>query len=590
MLLSHEDLNDKQIEAIESPHDILLLACPGSGKTRTLTYKIAVELSKLKSPRKRVIAITYTNNAASEIVERIELLGVNTKQLWIGTIHAFCLEWILKPYWIYHNRLPNGFQVVSGFGSEKLIEELCATQQGIRIFDCGYYFESKGRVLQCSLAKETRVHRILDEYDNRLEQAGLIDFEQMLLFAFQIIDTQPKVSKLLSNIFSCILVDEYQDTKEIQYQIICRVLRAGNGSVGAFFVGDPNQSIFTTLGGFAMDIHALNQLSNLSFDERKLTKNYRNSDRIISFFDNFKVTQSEIISAAENKHYPSLVTFDRSTPKEHLVDEIVRLIRLNCEQCGIPQNEICIVGPWWIHLASLTRSLVSKLPDYDFDGPGLTPFQRDIENFWYKVARLILTKPAPNTYIRRLRWASDVLADLEGVGAGVQVDSRGFLRLVNGLGNAVEQDGLKYLNRCFDDLLEELAINCSLHESLLEHRISFFESAKVRITRMLNDGIEFAGDRDTFFRAFAHKNGVFVSSIHGVKGLEFDTVIAFAMLEGAVPNFNDTDNLASANKLLYVISSRARKNLHLVSESGRRNQPHPTSRLLDIDFSYTSKI
>ena len=90
------DLNPEQEKAIYNENSILLIACPGSGKTRTITYKIAYELSKLESNKQYIVAITYTNRAADEIKERIELLGVDTEQLWIGTIHSFCVEWILK--------------------------------------------------------------------------------------------------------------------------------------------------------------------------------------------------------------------------------------------------------------------------------------------------------------------------------------------------------------------------------------------------------------------------------------------------------------------------------------------------------------
>src|SRR5258706_4888003 len=85
-----KDLNDAQTSAIEQPGSVFLVACPGSGKTRTLTYKIARLLSELKSDKRRIVAITYTHRAADEIHERIEQLGVDTSQLWIGTIHSFC--------------------------------------------------------------------------------------------------------------------------------------------------------------------------------------------------------------------------------------------------------------------------------------------------------------------------------------------------------------------------------------------------------------------------------------------------------------------------------------------------------------------
>ena len=120
-----KELNAEQSIAIIDDNNILLVACPGSGKTRALTYKIAFELSKLTNEKKYIIAITYTNRAADEIRERIELLGVASKQLWIGTIHSFCLEWILRPYSLYLPELKKGFRVINSFDSETIITEIC---------------------------------------------------------------------------------------------------------------------------------------------------------------------------------------------------------------------------------------------------------------------------------------------------------------------------------------------------------------------------------------------------------------------------------------------------------------------------------
>ena len=91
-----------------------------------------------------------------------------------------------------------------------------------------------------------------------------------------------------------------------------------------------------------------------------------------------------------------------------LEDEIIRIIQFNIDECGISPNEICILAPWWIHLSGLTRNLMARLPQYSFDGPGMAPFARDIDNFWYKLSRIILTDATPSLYIRRLRWANEI--------------------------------------------------------------------------------------------------------------------------------------------------------------------------------------
>ncbi|MEI4563234.1 ATP-dependent helicase, partial [Klebsiella pneumoniae] len=73
-----------------------------------------------------------------------------------------------------------------------------------------------------------------------------------------------------------------------------------------------------------------------------------------------------------------MVSFDQETHRDGLEDELVRLIKYNVETLGIAPQEVCIVAPWWVHLASMTRRLVAALPGYSFDGPGMVPFARDV--------------------------------------------------------------------------------------------------------------------------------------------------------------------------------------------------------------------
>jgi DNA helicase-2/ATP-dependent DNA helicase PcrA len=180
------DLNDEQIAAIEEDDSVFLVACPGSGKTRTLTYKIAHELSKLESTKKWVVAITYTHRAADEIQNRIERLGIDTSQLWIGTIHSFCLEWILKPYALYHDALKNGFRVINSFDSEKQITGLCQnlTTSSVRYWDCGFHFTTTERVLSAKPRLWSDVNTILDQYYEILRLNKQIDFELILKYAY----------------------------------------------------------------------------------------------------------------------------------------------------------------------------------------------------------------------------------------------------------------------------------------------------------------------------------------------------------------------------------------------------------------------
>ena len=585
-----DDLNADQVKAIEQPGSVFLTACPGSGKTRTLTYKIARELSLLTSDKQRVVAITYTHRAADEIQERIERLGVDTSQLWIGTIHSFCLEWILRPYAIYHPELKHGFRVINAHDTERALELLCSQHGGLRTFDCGHYFTSTGYVISCPDWKQARVDALLQQYWADLRANRQVDFEMILAYAYQLVRDVPSISILLGSIFATVLVDEYQDTKEIQYAILGAILKASKGKAKAFIVGDPNQAIYGSLGGYAIAPAEFSALSGVAFKEMDLSVNYRSSDRIVTYFENFNQLTSRISAGGKYKTFPSLISYDYSTNRDALVAEVVRLIRYNIETMGVPPNEVCIVGPQWLPLAGMTRQLVAALPDYSFSGPGMVPFARDIDNFWYKLARIILTEASPQLYIRRSRWAGEVIAalDLAGINSA-EITRKSLLRASNGIFSA-ETDGLKYLLECFDAIFAALEVDRRSSPMLVEHYEAFVEGSQRRIDKLVADGATAIAEVAMFRKVFDEKTGITVSTIHGVKGTEFEAVIAFGLLEGMVPHFNENDKIAAASKLLYVICSRAKKNLHLISEVGRRrwqnNVYQPTDILLACSFGY----
>ncbi|WP_210333693.1 UvrD-helicase domain-containing protein [Rhizobium sp. ARZ01] len=586
------DLNDEQIDAIEHEGSVFLAACPGSGKTRALTYKIALELSKLDSKRHWVIAITYTHRAAEEISERIERLGVATDRLWIGTIHSFCLDWILRPYAIYHEKLQNGFRVVDQHETEVILDELCGqSPHQVRALDCRYYYTTAGCQLEnANPNRRLAALSVLNQYWQHLEENRLIDFEMILSCAYDLIVSQPSISILLASLFRYILVDEYQDTKEIQYNIIARIVNASGGNTRIFIVGDPNQAIYGSLGGYAMTRVDFAALAGVDIVEKSLASNYRSSERIVDYFSAYSVVPANIDAVGAVREFPSLISFEQEVNQQELDDEIVRLIRYNIETLGIAPHEICVVGPQWIQLAAVTRRLVAALPEYSFDGPGMAPFSRDQDNIWFKVSRLALTRPDPQIFIRRTRWAREVLDHLGSAGVDVsKISPRDLLRICNGIDITVE-DGLEYLELFFAELLLVLDVDLELFPALQEHYVAFFERSRVQIQRLENAGVQGVSSVAMFRRVFATRTGITVSTIHGVKGAEFDTVIAFALLEGMVPHFSDPNAAESASKLLYVVASRPRKNLHLIAEAGRINGigiPYEATQVLaEHDFAY----
>jgi len=537
----HGDLNEEQTDALEYNGNVFLAACPGSGKTRALTYKIALELSKLDDERHWVVGITYTNRAAEEIEERIERLGVSTDRLWIGTIHSFCLDWILRPYAIYHDKLQNGFRVVDQHETETILTEFCQQSPSfVRPLDCNHYFTTAGCQLEgANPARQAAALAVLGRYWQHLEEHRAIDFELILRYAHDLIANEPSISLLLGNLFKYILIDEYQDTKEIQYAIVAAILSASAGNTKTFIVGDPNQAIYGSLGGFAMNRLDFAALAGIPLADKSLSSNYRSSDRIVDYFSNYCVVPAVIEAVGPEKEYPSVVSFNQEINQQELDDEIVRLIRYNVEALGIPPHEVCVVGPQWVQLAAITRRLVAALPEYNFDGPGMAPFSRDQNNIWFKISRLALTRPDPQLFVRRMRWAGEVLEHLQSVGTDIsKVTRRDLLRHCNQIDIGVD-DGLEYLGLFFAELLVALGIEITSFPSLEADHVAFFERSRTQILRMENAGVQGVSNIAMFRRVFAARTGITVSTIHGVKGTEFDAVIAFALLEGMVPHFAD---------------------------------------------------
>ncbi|MGI2801233.1 UvrD-helicase domain-containing protein, partial [Photobacterium damselae] len=534
-----------------------------------------------------------TNPEMCKIHRRIEVPGVETSQLWIGTIHAFCLEWIIKPYGIYHDKLKNGFKVINSYDSEEIITNICfglRPQQYITYYQCSHFYTPTG--LNITGSGGSLATNVLEAYHQHLDNNHQIDFEQILYFSYELLCNKVAISKILSNLFSYFFIDEYQDTKEIQYSIVASIMRANPSKVTTFIVGDPNQAIYTSLGGYAISHVELESLTAASFTPMSLDKNYRSSRKIINYYRNYNVSPSVTSAEGRDRDYQSTITYDQVTHKDDLVEQVSRYIEHNIENCNIAESDICVIAPWWTHLAALTRNLVHRLPQYSFDGPGLVPFSRDLENFWYKLTRIILTEPSPSMYVKRLRWASEVLYDLEIAMVDIApFTSKGLLKSINSI-SIDEEDGITYLCSFFDKLFESLGVDYSLYPMLQEHYESFLSSTEDRIDRLRKDSEEFATDIEAFRRAFKPRSGIKVSTIHGVKGGEYDAVISFGLLEGLVPNFNDS-SVESAKKLLYVIGSRARKNLHLISERGRMQgySPNQTERtstevLQRVQFPY----
>lgn len=580
-------LNPEQENAVKTDGDIVVTACPGSGKTRVLTARLIRALGGLSSRRERVIALTFTNRAADEIEVRLDQENIETGCLWAGTIHSFALEWILRPYAPYCEELRKGFSIANEFVTDQLLQRLK------READLPWYTQISTVITRDGrdLNPDYETQSVFQAYKAELRTMKLIDYDDVLFLGFRMLSDVPEVAATLGAIVRVICVDEVQDIQDLQYGILAKIHAMAAKKPTLYFVGDEDQSIYESLGAMTKNpkqIAAEFGLKNIN--HFTLQGNYRSTQRIIDLYRELRPNVPDIQGRAKHAAEPGVITFDNQTiPKGDLAARIATRITEALRQ-GARASDICVIAPQWWHVKSLARKLVKELPNVDFDAPGLSPLHSSRESVWFKIGRLVLTQPAPSRTRTRMHWAKEALADLRTIAAielreNIETPRR-LLRLLNGL-SSVETEGLPYLRDVFAQFLRLIDLDLESCAALKQAYVGFFEKAE---SHLANSEEGLPSDVESFRRLFSHPAGVVINTCHGVKGEEYDTVIAFGLLRGYIPNWDviirGTPQLATEqeSKLLYVICSRAKRRLHLIAETGRltqKNRPYDTSQLLD---------
>lgn len=570
-----DKLNPQQKQVCIDEGNILLKACPGSGKTRTLTYKIAYLVEKYIDSKKLNIAITYTNRAADEIRERLEKVETPEDKVWVGTIHQFCLEFIIRPYTMYHKRLRKGYHIIDEYVTKQYIEEIIE-ELGI---DIGY-------------SKPFEYPEILEKYQKKLLDEKEIDFNDILSISFDLISDKKFIAENISGIIRTILVDEYQDTNELQYKILSSIVRADK-KIQVTFVGDTDQAIYGGLGGVAKTCDELQKEFGIKFLERKLDGCYRSTQRIVDYYSYFQLKGMKIQAVSDIKDEIGCLIYDNTINKSEIFEKIACIVKDELSK-GIPETEICIIAPQWWLLFPLSKKMKELLPDVKFDAPDITPIKYDPMNIFYLISKLLFTESGKRITSRK-RVANEIIEILTEeykIRLSEQIDSYRVLKVINSI-YLTNENGIAYLQEAITKFLVGIGIELSIEASLYKAYEDFMERIKDRVKNN-----HLSTDIDVFRQCFKEKEGVVINTFHGVKGEEYTTVIAFGILKGYIPHWDIIINKPidyqknETKKLLYVVCSRAKKNLFLFSEQGRTTQKGApllsTDEILEIDYEYDS--
>ena len=295
-------LNPRQREAVETTEGpLLILAGAGSGKTRVITYRIAHLIENLGVMPESILAMTFTNKAAAEMVERVDKLvgGLSVAKPAISTFHSFCVRVLRRN--IEALRIPSATPGTPPIGHTKsfVIYDEADQQQVVKAvmrrlgiddkqttpssvlarisWAKNHMLDPQEVYLQSADPKTERVAQIYEEYRKELGKANALDFDDLLLEAVRLLKAVPAVRDYYNRRFQYILVDEYQDTNRPQYELM-RLLAGTRHNVCA--VGDEDQSIYSWRGADIRNILEFEQ----DFPEAKiirLEQNYRSTQNIL---------------------------------------------------------------------------------------------------------------------------------------------------------------------------------------------------------------------------------------------------------------------------------------------------------------------
>ncbi|TQF72802.1 DNA helicase II [Pseudoalteromonas luteoviolacea] len=281
-----DGLNDKQREAVAAPlSNMLILAGAGSGKTRVLVHRIAWLMQVEHASPYSIFAVTFTNKAAKEMRTRVEeTLQSPVGGMWIGTFHGLSHR-ILRAHHREAN-LPESFQILDSDDQQRMIRRLLKAmnidEKKWPAKQLSWYISARKdeglrpKDIQAYDATEQLMLNVYTAYQEACDRAGLVDFAEILLRCYELLQQQPTLLRHYQQRFRHMLVDEFQDTNSIQYQWL-RLLAGGENNI--MIVGDDDQSIYGWRGAKIENIKRF--LQDFDADTIRLEQNYRSTATIL---------------------------------------------------------------------------------------------------------------------------------------------------------------------------------------------------------------------------------------------------------------------------------------------------------------------
>lgn len=638
-------LNDVQNQAVTAPLGKLrVIAGAGSGKTRVLVHRIAWVVAAENASPNAIIAVTFTNKAAAEMRHRIEaLLGYALSTFWVGTFHSICHR-ILR---IHHERvgLSNAFQIIDRDDQLRLIKRIYKDLEADDSFlapkhavnAISNYKEQGKRVADLDPEPTHPVDQLLlkvyAEYEARCRSNHLVDFAELLLRTVELLRDDEQIRAHYQSRFRHVLVDEFQDTNDIQFALI-QLLASPDTDL--FIVGDDDQSIYGFRGANVGNI--------LNMDTRyddlqtlRLEQNYRSTGNILAAA-NAVIAQNvdrlgknlwtESGAGDEIDIYQAINEYDEAEfvinrIKTHITQgaryqEHAILYRSNAQSRVFEEVLLAKSVPYRIYggLRFFDRAEIKdalaylRLAENPNDDPafdrivnvptrGIGAKTLDTLRAYarkHSLPLLSATKQAIANDVFSSR-AESALASFVQLISSLKQDLTDDFRLKDYVQYTVEKSGLReHYENLKHDRKEDKLENLDELQSAAEHFERSLDETDVEqaVTLFLTQAALDAGDA----QAAEHEDSVQLMTLHSAKGLEFSHVFLVGVEEGLFPHSESAsmpDQLEEERRLAYVGITRAEQKLHITYAEqrqlfGQTSYPMPSRFINEIPDNIVNHV
>jgi DNA helicase-2/ATP-dependent DNA helicase PcrA len=571
-------LTDEQRDAVAHPSNLLLTACPGSGKTRTLIAKLVAEIEAIRGSPRAICCITYTNTAVQEIEQRAreQLQPGDEAYFSVSTIHAFCLNEILRPYgWLKPEFAgPRKILTRENLDFETICRHAAEQVNLFRLSQADYEaFESlsvdaRGRLIGLA-ARNEAVRRAAPHFWTQCAERGYIDFGTIIFGAYLLLRDHPRIAMTLSARFRWFLVDEFQDTTELQIEILKLLYATGRSLF--FAVGDLAQSIFSFTGArpelvapFGVHVGARQDLS--------LFENFRSSQRIVTHAERLFPRVPAMVAAGHDRDYPLEPILVRGVSVfQAITEEFLPRV----EAAGIALGEATIVAKDWASLIGLSRQL--REFGTPIVGPGARPYRRS--RLFAQLAEQFcgaLTDPNAETTRQLERALFHAILDVAGERRVDVFSHEGRVVLIRLMREAARLADTQPGAVAWLDAMAQATGAILRSAELIDGTQAglFYASAQEMKADMRRQNVDMANLSIEDLGLFASPTRALrLSTLHYAKGREYDAVAIIGLRRGAFPHYRAED-VDAEKRLFYVGVTRARKLLMYVAErDGYGNPP-----------------